>query len=106
MMATGRGPTEWVAAQDERPASRLTPRQEEALRMYAVLGNYKDAAKALGISPQTLKNHLWAAYRTLGVSNVIEALTVRGWLVVPLPYHYPPEIVTVSWWPLATTWTA
>ena len=66
-----------------RNASALSPRQMEALRSFAEMGDQHRAAKRMGISYQTLKNHLRWAYLALGVHSAIDAFRVLGWLRVP-----------------------
>lgn len=61
----------------------LTPRQREVLRAIAVTGSGVAAARTLGITYQTLRNHLNEAYSRLGVDGIIPALRAVGWLVVP-----------------------
>lgn len=50
-----------------------TPRMLETLRAVARLGSTKDAAQALGISQNTVKNTLSILYRRLGVGTMPEA---------------------------------
>jgi DNA-binding CsgD family transcriptional regulator len=61
----------------------LTRREVEALEAYARTGGQKQAAHELGVSVQTLKNHLSGAYAELGATNMIEALRKLGWLALP-----------------------
>ena len=51
----------------------LTERQKECLRFVARGWEMKDIALELGISPDTVKNHLAAARRALGVWRSIDA---------------------------------
>lgn len=61
----------------------LTRRQFECLRQYAMLGGMSQVAIVLGVSIQTVKNHLSAAYQSLGVHTAIDAFRLLGWLSVP-----------------------
>ena len=47
----------------------LTRRESEALELLAQSRSNAEIAKALGITEQTVKGHLWRLYRKLGVSN-------------------------------------
>lgn len=60
---------------------KLPPRVEEAVRL-AVYGQ-KEAAHQMGVSVQTVKNHLSIAYHLLGVGSLVEAYLVLGWLRIP-----------------------
>ncbi|KAA0982792.1 helix-turn-helix transcriptional regulator, partial [Pseudonocardia sp. EV170527-09] len=58
---------------DEKGLSRLPERQKEVLRL--VFQNYeaKQIARAIGISPHTVNDHMRAARRTLGVARTMDA---------------------------------
>lgn len=71
-----------VGGHSGRLPSSLTPRQRAALEAFARTGNQRQAAADLGISYQTLKNHLKLAYRALDVGGAIDAFRALGWLVV------------------------
>lgn len=60
---TGRAP--------ERP---VTPHQVECLAAVVRTGTREAAARAMGISPATLKWHLRELYRRLGVETMPEAI--------------------------------
>jgi DNA-binding NarL/FixJ family response regulator len=51
----------------------LTPRQREILALVANGDSTPDVAARLGISPGTVKTHLTAIYRTIGVRNRVQA---------------------------------
>lgn len=64
----------------------LMLRQLDAVRAPTAEGTGKAAARALGISSNTLTNHLMAARHRPGVDTSEQAallLTIRGELVVP-----------------------
>jgi LuxR family transcriptional regulator len=61
----------------------LTPREAEALEWLGRGLEAKEIAVKMGISENTVKNHLYLAYRALGVETAAEAFIVKGWLVVP-----------------------
>ena len=63
-----------------RPIDRLAPRQLEVLRCLATGVGYDVAARRLGISIQTVKNHLWQINAKLGTHSTIGALYVIGWI--------------------------
>ena len=66
----------------ESNPARLTPRQDEVLRLAATGMKYTAIADELGIGPQTVKGHLRAVRERLNVGSVIEAFIARGWLQV------------------------
>ena len=55
------------------PLARLTPRQREILKA-ATVGGYADGGASLGIAPGTVREHLSAIYRRLGVATLGQAL--------------------------------
>lgn len=57
----------------------LTRRQIEVLRALED-GSQKEAGAQLGITVPTVKNHLTAVYRKLGVNSLVEAYRQLGWL--------------------------
>jgi len=60
-----------------------SPGQLRTLAAVVTCGTQKDAATALGISPQTIKNNLFNLYRRLGVNSEMEAAAHLGWVSVP-----------------------
>lgn len=54
----------------------LSPRQREMIMLAAQGLSRKQAAARLGLSPQTVKNHLQEAYAKLGVNNIAQAVFV------------------------------
>lgn len=64
-------------SQLDRPArdTRLTARQREVLGLVATGKSNKQIARALGISEGTVKVHVNAAFRALGVHNRVSATT-------------------------------
>lgn len=59
--------------------SALSPRQREVARYAAVGATASETAAQLGISEHTVRQHLKAVYRVLGVSNRVElARTLDG----------------------------
>ena len=61
----------------------LTEREREVLAYIAQGASNKAIAACLGISQQTVKNHMTSIFRKLGVSDRTEAAIValrRGWI--------------------------
>jgi DNA-binding NarL/FixJ family response regulator len=59
-------------APDPRERFRLTPRELEIVRQVAAGGTNRDIASVLGISEDTVKQHLRNVFDKLGVSNRLE----------------------------------
>jgi DNA-binding NarL/FixJ family response regulator len=62
---------------------RVTSREFQCLRLLAMGNTNKEIGACLGISEQTVKNHLCNAYTRLGATRGYEALIALGWLKVP-----------------------
>lgn len=60
---------------------RFTPRQAEVMRLLVEGASNKIIARRLGLSLGTVKAHLAAIYRALGVGGRTEALAKARWLV-------------------------
>lgn len=58
------------------PTRVLTPRELDSLRALVETGSVASAADALGIAPQTMKNHLRDAYRRLDVNGAVQAIAL------------------------------
>jgi DNA-binding CsgD family transcriptional regulator len=58
----------------------LTERQLDCLYELALGHTTEQVAETLGITPQTVKNHLTNAYLALEVDSRVEAFVVLGWL--------------------------
>jgi DNA-binding CsgD family transcriptional regulator len=69
----------------EEAGKPLSPRQREALRLFALTGSRKIVAQQLGISSSTVIFHLTKAYKRLDVEQQghLEAFRKLGWLKVP-----------------------
>ena len=61
----------------------LTPRQREVIIRKAEGKTYGQVAYELGVTEQTVKNHLGLVYAKLGAEHLIEALRILGWLRLP-----------------------
>lgn len=59
---------------ESRPGN-LTPRQREVVRLYSLGCTRKEAAAIMGLSPNTVYNHKFAAMNLLGISR--QTLLVR-----------------------------
>lgn len=64
-----------VSRRPDEPAGLLTARERAALEQLASGRSNQQIATALGISPNTVKNHLANLYRKLGVTSRLEAIT-------------------------------
>jgi len=67
----------------DTPADPLTERERAILRMAEEGRSNRDIAKALGLSPGTVRNYLSEAAQKLGAGNRIEAGRIardKGWL--------------------------
>lgn len=67
-------PTPGKHVTDNFDDDRLTPREIELLRAFSEGKSYKEAARALGISPHTVGNHVKSIYRKLEVNSRSEAI--------------------------------
>ena len=61
----------------------LTTAELRALHSLARYETATEAAKAAGLSPQTLRNQAAMAYKKLGVNGRVEAFRRVGWLRFP-----------------------
>lgn len=71
----------------------LTTAELRALHALARYETATEAARAAGLSPQTLRNQAAAAYKKLGVNGRTEAFRKIGWLRPPrfMPTAEAPE---------------
>ena len=75
--ALPRGLLEWLIAEERGPKpSELSPRQREVLQLAAEGLSNAEIAKWLFLTQSTVKQHLTAAYKTLGVKNRRQATNV------------------------------
>ena len=56
------------------PPQSLTGREAEVLRELALGGSYQDVARVLYVTENTVKTHVSAVYRKLGVERRADAL--------------------------------
>ncbi|MXN78622.1 DNA-binding response regulator [Burkholderia sp. 4701] len=71
-----------LPAGDDRAFERLTPRQRDVLRLLAEGKSNKQICRVLNVAEGTIKNHLYALFRQIGVSNRTEAAL---WLARHVP---------------------
>jgi LuxR family maltose regulon positive regulatory protein len=57
-----------------RLADQLTGRERELLRVLSAGASYDEAAARLGVSINTVRTHVRALYRKLGVTSKLEAV--------------------------------
>lgn len=69
---------------------RLTDRQREVLAL-ACCHPSREVARLLGISEQTVKNHMQIVYRKLGVTSRTQAAMAMGWLIIPPNVKHVPK---------------
>ena len=99
-------------AAEEAPVNPLSPREIEILQLVALGKRNQEIAAELGISIQTVKNHISAVLHKLGVPNRTRASTYavrQGWLVLneapdaqppghphPLGHAVPPSVLACA----------
>ena len=67
----------------DSPPSTLTPRELDILTLVAAGSTNREISEALGLSEQTVKNHLSRSFRKMGVPNRTRAVMHarrQGWL--------------------------
>lgn len=74
----------------------VTERELQVLAAVVVEGRHKSAAYRLGISEQTVKNHLSQLYGKLDVGSPSEAAFRLGWITIP-PEHATLRTGTCGW---------
>lgn len=67
----------------------LSSREAEVALLFAAGSNYKRIALRLGLAPATVRNHLSACYRKLGVDNRGALLAALGAVATPHEYRAP-----------------
>ncbi|RQR89025.1 MULTISPECIES: response regulator transcription factor [unclassified Burkholderia] len=85
-----------VPAGDDRAFERLTPRQRDVLRLLAEGKSNKQICRVLNVAEGTIKNHLYALFRQIGVSNRTEAAL---WLA----RHVPSEPAAFAFAPACSS---
>ena len=64
--------------------------QHRVIEAYVRTGAQKQVAADLGISVQTVKNHLSAIYDRLDTQGILRTLFVLGWITPPGAPRPPP----------------
>jgi DNA-binding CsgD family transcriptional regulator len=62
-----------------------TARQLEVLRAVLLVGSIRAAAADLGLSEQTVKNHLRELHTRYGATSTLDVARDLGWVSVPSP---------------------
>jgi DNA-binding CsgD family transcriptional regulator len=62
---------------------KLSPTEEQTLRLAALGYGNKTVAHIRGISENTVKNMLSRVYFKLGVHGLVEAMHRLGWIIIP-----------------------
>jgi len=73
----------YFGIEDSKSGLELTERQLQILRLLRDGLSYEEAGKALGLSPQTIRNHTVAIRRKLKVRNTAGAIALalrEGWI--------------------------
>lgn len=80
----------------------LSSREETIAKRYGEGETYKQIAASLGIAPSTVRNHLAATYRKLGISNKVQLISVLsarssefGMLPMPKPSPRTGGVLTI-----------
>ena len=84
-------------AVEHLPTNPLSPRELDVLALVATGSRNREIAEALGISEQTVKNHLSSVFHKLGVPNRTRAVTYatrHGWLVLDDAVPSDPVVLT------------
>jgi DNA-binding NarL/FixJ family response regulator len=66
-----------AASERGEPATRLTTRELEILRLVQRGRRNREIARELGLEEKTVKNHLNSIYSKLGISSRVEAMAAR-----------------------------
>ena len=80
MRASDSGASSKVALRVPAVNPALSPREMDVLSTYAELGEIRATADAVGLSSQTVKNHLRSIYAKLGVHSGMAAVYAMGWV--------------------------
>ena len=73
------GPCFLLRVRPSNPLDRLTSREREVAERFALGGTHKEVARALGIAPSTVRNHIAGVYDKLGVNDKAQlASLVQG----------------------------
>lgn len=73
----------------EDAGKQLTPRQREILSMIRAGRNNQDIAETLDLTVGTVKIHITAIFKALGVRNRTQAMVAADWLDLPVTEPVP-----------------
>jgi DNA-binding NarL/FixJ family response regulator len=67
-----------VELRQATPLDRLTPRELQAVRLYAEGETHKDIARLTGLTPSTVRHYLREAYSKLNIDNKAALANLMG----------------------------
>lgn len=76
----------------EDAGKQLTPRQREILSMIRVGRNNQEIAETLDLTVGTVKIHITAIFKALGVRNRTQAMVAADWLDLPAVEKVPSTV--------------
>ena len=81
-LTPGPPPTEFRRNEEAIASLGLTPRECEILQLIASGQSNKEMARALAISPNTVKTHIAKVYEKLAVERRVQAVEKARWLAL------------------------
>lgn len=65
-----------IGVQPKEAGRKLTPAELRVVEKIVLYGSYKEVARHLGVSPNTIRNQLYAIYEKLGIKNKSELINI------------------------------